>query len=336
MADGALSATWSGRGEDLHADFDLALQAPLRPPPSVLPVSGRARGALEDGRGLTLHLADSEFRTPHSTITAHGTLAQKIVLPRRGGTAGAHRRHRQLRRMAALLPSAGCRPLRNPFGTEVAGGIFRAAQRQLRGAVLARTRQSWASSGFRVLTWDRLTATITLGPGFVQISDGRVEHDKSSLELDSSAQLDHWQLTPASIVHLSAQAQHTPIEGLNAAINLNLPLRGLVSGRVDVEGTTANLAGSGSLRIDAGAFADEPFDSFSTQLRVTQSIWKLQNIQLTKNHGRMSGETHSGARAPFCLRATGGTGFSPGGHPPIADDRFPGTSQRAAGRQPEL
>ena len=81
MADGDLSATWSGRGEDLKADFDLALQAPAGAPPNVLPVSGTARGTLEDGRGLTLHLADSDFRTPHSTITAHGTLAQKISSP---------------------------------------------------------------------------------------------------------------------------------------------------------------------------------------------------------------------------------------------------------------
>ncbi len=131
-------------------------------------------------------------------------------------------------------------------------------------------------------TWDRLTATVALNPGFVQISDGRVEHEKSSFELNGSAQLDDWRLTPTSVVRFSAQAQRTPIEGLKAAINSDLPVRGSVSGHVDVEGTAATLAGSGSLRIDAGAIADEPFDSFSTQLRIAQSVWKLQNIQLSE------------------------------------------------------
>ena len=98
----------------------------------------------------------------------------------------------------------------------------------------------------------------------------------------------------------------------------------------------ATLAGSGSLRIDAGAFADEPFDSFSTQLRVTQSIWKLQNIQLTKNHGRLSGDLILEPERRFASGQLQGTDFR------LADiHRLPMTAstrapQRAAGREPEL
>ena len=114
---------------------------------------------------------------------------------------------------------------------------------------------------------------------------------------------------------------------------MELPVRGLVSGHVDLEGTATNLAGSGSLRIDAGAFADEPFDSFSTQLQVARSVWKMQNIQLTEEPGTNERRTLSGAGAPFCFRAIGGNGFSAGRHPPIADDRFHRPSQGAARRQ---
>ncbi len=307
-ADGALSATWSGRGENLHADFDLALQAPLRPPPSVLPVSGRARGALEDGRGLTVHLADSEFRTPHSTITAHGTLAQKISSPATAEPLAItivtdnFEEWRPFFQTSVTAPSEI--PLELKSRAEFSG--------QLSGSYEAPVLSGRVNLGqfrFQGLPWDRLTATITLGPGFVQISDGRVEHDKSSLELDSSAQLDHWQLTPASIVHLSARAQHTPIEGLESVISLNLPLRGLISGHVDIEGATSNLGGSGALRIEAGALADEPFDSLSTELRVTHSIWKLQNIVLTKNHGRMSGEAMVEPGRRFASGRLAGTNF---------------------------
>ena len=78
---------------------------------------------------------------------------------------------------------------------------------------------------------------------------------------------------------------------------------------MDVEGTAATLAGSGSLRIDAGAIADEPFDSFSTQLRVAQSIWKLQNIQLTKNHGRLSGDLTLEPERRFASGQLEGTDF---------------------------
>ncbi len=288
MADGDVRASWSGGGKGLKADFDLALQAPAPAPPDVLRVSGAARGTLEDGSGLTLRLADSELRTPHSTITARGTLTQKIALPAAAEplaltvTTDDFEEWRPLLEALVAAPSGIPLELKSP--AEFSGQLSGSAE-----APSLRGRVTMGQFEYHGWAWDRLTAMVTLNPGFVQISGGRVDHAKSSFDLNGSAQLDHWQMTPSSVIRFSAQAQHTPIEGLKAVINSDLPIRGTVSGGVEVEGTTANLAGSGSFRIDAGAFADEPFDSFSTQVQVAQSIWKLQNIQLTKDHGRMTG-----------------------------------------------
>ena len=82
-----------------------------------------------------------------------------------------------------------------------------------------------------------------LNPSFVQISDGRIDHGKSSFELNGYAQLDHWRLTPSSEMRFSAQAQRTPVEGLEAVTNSDLPVRGFVTGRVDVEGTIRDAGG---------------------------------------------------------------------------------------------
>ena len=288
MADGALRATWSGRGEGLKADFDLTLQGAVAASHNVLPLSGVARGTLEDGRGWTLHLGDSEFRTPHSTITAHGTLTERsapsAAVEPLALTVSTDNFEEWRPFFQALVAAPSGIPLELKSRVEFSG--------QLRGSFEAPSLQGRVSTGrfqYHGWTWDQLAATVALNPGFVQVSSGRIEHEKSSFELDASAQLDHWRLTPDSVVRFSAQAQRTPIEGLRAAINSDFPIRGSVTGRMDVEGTTATLAGSGSLRIDAGAVADEPFDSFSAQLRVTQSVWKLQDIQLTKNRGRLSG-----------------------------------------------
>jgi translocation and assembly module TamB len=306
-ANGALSATWSGRWEELKADFDLALQAPAGAPPNALPVSGVARGSFEDGRGLTLHLADAEFRTPHSTITARGTLAQKIASLAAEPLAltvatDNFEEWRPFFQSSSAAPSEI--PLELKARAEFSGRVS--------GSYEAPTLAGRVNMGrfrFQGLDWDRLTATVTLNSAFVQVSDGRVEHEKSSFELNTSAQLDHWRLTPTSRVRLAAQAQHTPVEGLMAAINLDLPVRGSASGHVEIEGTVDTLAGSGSLRIEAGAFADEPFDSFTTQLRVARSVWKLQNIQLTKNHGRMSGEVTLEPERRFASGQLRGTDF---------------------------
>src|SRR5208283_2367696 len=89
----------------------------------------------------------------------------------------------------------------------------------------------------------------------------------------------------------------------------DLPLRGSITGRVNIEGTATTLAGSGVVRIDAGALADEPFDSASARLRITQSAWKLQGIQLTKNRGRLGGDVTIEPARRFASGQVEGTGF---------------------------
>jgi translocation and assembly module TamB len=289
MADGNFKATWSGRGDELKGDFDLTMQAPPGVPAHALPVSGAARGSLAVDPRFSLHLDDSEFRTPHSTIIARGTLTPRIASNTAAEpltfTVSTYNFEEWRPFFQSLVAAPAGIPLELKSQAEFSG--------QLSGSYLAPSIAGRVNMGqfrYQGWTWDRLTAAVTLSPSFIQISNGRIEHEKSSFELSASAQLDQWRLTPSSVVHVSAQAQHTSIEGLKAAIHLDLPVRGSLSGHMDVEGTAATLAGSGTLRIDAGAFANEPFDSFSTQLRVAQSIWKLQNIQLTKNHGRLSGD----------------------------------------------
>ena len=82
-----------------------------------------------------------------------------------------------------------------------------------------------------------------------------------------------------------------------------------MTGHLDAKGTLATLEGSGSLRIDDGAVADEPFDSFSTQLQVTRSIWKLQNIRLNKSSGHMSGDLTLEPQRRFASGRLTGTHF---------------------------
>ena len=309
MADGTYRATWSGRGEELQGSFDLAMQDPPGVPPNALPVSGTARGTMEaDDSGFTLHLADSEFRTPHSVIIARGTLTPRILSAAAAEpltinlSTDNFQEWRPL--FQSLVASSSGIPLELMSKAELSG--------QLSGTYTAPSFEGRVNMGqfrYQGWAWDRLTASVQLNPSFIQIKDGRIEHERSGFELNGSAHLDNWQLAPSSVIHFSAQAQHTPIEGLKAAINADIPVRGMVSGHLDVEGTTTNLAGSGVVRIDDGAFADEPFDSFSTQLRVAQSVWKLQNIQLKKNKGRITGDLALEPARRFASGQLEGTGF---------------------------
>ncbi len=289
LAGGGLSASWSGRGQGLEANFDLAFSAPAASPFNALPISGTARGTLRDEGGWVLQLDDSRFKTPHSTVSAQGTLAEHAPP---AGTADAlavtastdrFEEWQPFIQSLAELPSPI--PLELKSRAEVSG--------QLSGGIDAPSFQGNVNLGefqYQGWAWDGLRAGVTLNPSIIQLSNGRTHRGKSSLELNASVQLSHWQATPGSRMRFSAQAQSTPLGGLKAAVNSDIPILGSISGHLEIEGTRAALAGSGALRIDSGTLYGEPFDSFSTQLQVANSVWKFQNVRLLKGRGRLQGE----------------------------------------------
>jgi len=289
VTDGTLSATWSGWLERLKATFDLTFHAPAGAPRNLLPINGFVRGTLEEERGWTLELAQAQFQTPHSTLSAQGALIGRAE-PSRPSLPLSIRlvttdfeEWRPLFQALAMTSEAIPLVLESPaeFSGRLAGTY---TEPSLEG------RLQMGQFQYHGWTWDRLTATVALSPGSLQISSGRVVREKSSLDLSASAELKGWQVTPHSHLRLSAQAERTPLEGLKAALNANFPVRGLVSGRVNVEGTVSSLTGSGVLRIDDGAIAAEPFDSLTAQLRIVETVWKLEGMQLAKGHGRLSGD----------------------------------------------
>ncbi len=308
VADGAVGASWAGMGQSLEADFDLHLQGPPTPVPHSLPVSGKARGTLQDGNGLTLHLADAELQTPHSRITARGTIAQRSSQPSAveplAFTVSTDDFEEWRPFFESLVAAPAGIPLALKSPAEFSG--------QLSGSVEEPFLQGRVKSGpfeYHGWAWDRLAAIVALNSGFAQITGGRVDHGRSSFELNATAQLDNWRLTSASRIHAAARAQQTAIEGVEAALDANLPVRGAVSGHLDIEGTVGNLAGTGTARIDQGTLAGEPFEALTAQLQVSRSIWKLEHIELRKKRGQLNGEITVEPKRRFASGQLQGSGI---------------------------
>lgn len=308
-ADGTFKATWTGRGDELNGVFDLAMQQPTDVHQGTLPVGGSARGSLGiNDDGFTIHLLDSVFVTPHSRITAHGTLTPRIKSP---GVAEPLAMEVSTDNFQEWQPffqsvaasSAGI-PLELKSHAEFSGelsGTYATPSLEGRLSIGPFRYQGWM--------WDHLAASIALNPSYIQVSEGRLEHEMSSFALNGSAQLKDWELATDSLIHFSAQAHHTPVDGLRAALNLDLPIRGMVSGHLNVEGTTSTLTGSGMVRIDDGSLSDEPFDSFTSQLSVSHSIWELQSIRLRKGVGNMTGNLTVDPARRFASGQIEGNGF---------------------------
>lgn len=280
--DGSADIAWSARSDNLQSRFDLRFHPPGDRIPGSTPLTGHARGQAAIGRDFVLDLSDGQFQTPHSALSAQGKVdGPRSKLAFRFVTSD----FQEWRALADYLYGVA-QPipltLESPatFSGTFAGGR---ARPEIRGRV---EMGQFTYAGWR---WDTLTANLDVAPDFIEISSGRLRQGKSELALSSSAKLVDWMLRPNSFVRLMAAARSTPLEGLDAALRLPLAVGGLATGRLELEGTPSDLAGSGALQVEACSFAREAFDSLSADVHVSSSVWSLERVQLKKGSGRLTG-----------------------------------------------
>jgi len=279
---GPAEIIWSGRFQNFRSRFDLDFHPLAGRASSSVPVSGRARGQVTLAPAVGLDLEDVRLETPGSLLSAQGSL---------------DRRHGDL---SFELVTSNCeewRPLLAHFaGLSWAVPLTFDAPVTLAGTVAGtwtrpKLEARLEAGAFRYggTRWDSLAADIAATPDAIQISSGRLRAGKSELALAASAALDDWALVPASLLRLSAAARKMPLEPFSAALGAADLLAGLATGRIDLQGTAENLAGGGPWRVEPGKLERESFDSLSTNLRVTGSVWNFADVELRKGRGRLSG-----------------------------------------------
>ena len=311
LIDGVVDLTWAGEFEKVKSEFDLHLSAPAAHPPNFLPVSGDLRGSLETNHGFSLRLEDSNFHTLNSSLRAKGTLvepAARIESPSRLQIQWETTQFEEWRSvLEALVESAPHLPLvlKSPATLvgEVTGSI---KNPEIRGSLRVATFE------YRGWTWDGLKANVVARPDYFQVSSGRLSHGTSVFSVEASAQLEDWGIPKTSPVRFSARAQRTPLEGLKAALGIDYPVGGYVSGQVNLVGTASNLKGTGSIGVEKGNIAGETFDSFSTSFRVGESIWDLDTLEMVKGQGRITGKAQiePSTRSLTCQLHGGGFSLS--------------------------
>jgi len=289
LIDGAVDLTWAGEFEKVKSEFDLHLSAPAAHPPSFLPVSGDLRGSLERNHGYSVRLEDSNFHTPNSSLRAKGTLvesAARTESPSRLQIQWETTQFEEWRSVfEALIESTPHLPLSLKSPATLVGEVTGSIKNpEMRGSL------RMGEFEYRDWTWDGLEANVVARPDYFQVSSGRLSHGTSVLSLEASAQLEDGRITKTSPVRFSARAQRTPLEGLKAALGIDYPVGGYVSGQVNLTGTASTLEGTGSIKVENGNIAGETVDSFSTSIRVGESTWDLDAIQMLKDHGSVTGK----------------------------------------------
>ncbi|MGA2608151.1 MAG: translocation/assembly module TamB domain-containing protein [Terriglobia bacterium] len=289
LIDGAVDLSWAGEFEKVKSEFDLHLSAPAAHPPSFLPVSGDLRGSLELNHGFSVRLEDSNFHTPNSSLRAKGTLVESAARNESPSHLQIRWETTQFEEWRSvfetLVESTPHLPLSLKSPATLVGEVTGSIKKpEMRGSLRL------GAFEYHGWTWDNLEANIVARPDYFQVSSGRLSHGTNVFSLEASTQLEDWRITKTSPVRISARAQRTPLEGLKAALGIDYPVGGYVSGQVNLSGTASNLQGTGSIRVENGNIAGEAVDSFSTSIRVGESTWDLDTIQMLKDHGSITGK----------------------------------------------
>ncbi len=280
---GTISASWQGRTENFNSQFGLEFRPRPGAAAGVTPVSGFARGTASLAGGLCVEFTRVELQTPRTTLTAQGTLGKSESSLGLQATTSDFEEWRPL--VEFLVAATEPLSIKLASAATFTGAIGGPASgRAVRGRIKA------GAFIYRGWKWDGLEGDVSVTPDSAEISSLHLRSGNSNVVLDVSATLDDWTLARQAPARIAVRAQTTPLEGLQAVLGLSYPLGGLATGRLEIQGTPSNSAGTGFLEVKQPAFARESFDSLSANIRVAESVLNVQDIQLAKGRGKLTGQ----------------------------------------------
>lgn len=287
---GKAAASWKGSFNGFRARFDLAAAPPAAIPVGERPLSAVVQGSLSAGPGLIFTFDKADFSTLHSHFSARGQLGglqisrvenQPTNLTVQYTTTDASEAQPLVDAVCGLSSEVPLTLHSTAAFSGAVAGTLRAPEVQGSLTVGAFTLRGWA--------WHSLQAEVRASPSGVAVEHAVVRSGSSSFNFSGSAALADWKVEPGSQLSVSAHAIQSPLKGLEEAFGVNYPLSGVISGAVAARGTSSTLSGQGNFKITRGSLDGEPFDSFSSDIKIAESQLSFENVALHKNQGLMTG-----------------------------------------------
>ncbi|MBI4166671.1 MAG: translocation/assembly module TamB domain-containing protein, partial [Acidobacteria bacterium] len=279
---GSVTLTWTGHLRNFRGQYKMDFVPDGIERAGVLSLAGSLEGASRFDPALVLEIRQAKFRTRSSAATARGTLGMRHANLALGITATDFEEWRPLIEPWVAAKEPIPLKLRSAvtFRGEVAGP-FR--------SLMWRGELSSGPFEFHGTRWDKLRAGITIAPQVIRVADGHLEYRESQIQLDTELPIESGKLDSTRPLRLSVNAEKTPLEGLLAAFGEQFPLRGSLTGKMDIQGSLDDATGSGQVRVEKGTLYDEPFDALAASIMVDRSVWHLNDVAWTKGHGQARG-----------------------------------------------
>jgi translocation and assembly module TamB len=279
---GTLEVSGNDPLKNLRSRFDFELDPGREVRAGTLPVAGIVRGIVTLAPAFSLQIQEANVTTPHSELAAQGFLnAHETGLTLQASSSDFEEWRPAVE---SFDESAEPLPLKLHSQAKFSGQLTGTFARPEIGG-----RFEVGRFEYRGWMWDGLRAELHASPDRLEVPQAIIRRAQSSVSLAGSLPLAGWHPAPEGLLQLTARVDHTPLEGLMAALDVRYPLSGFASGYLNVEGPLTGLGGKGAVQLDEVLLAEEPIDSVSAQLRVAGPHWYVEGIQLAKGSGRMTG-----------------------------------------------
>ena len=238
------NATVNGRIANAHAGDS-----------GTIPVNSVIHGAYS-AASKQLTFLDSYIRLPQTTLTMNGTVSNRSDLALLFQT-------NDLSEMEAVAGIA------SPAFGQPAPRLGLAGTASFRGAVQGSTATPHLTghliaSDLHVngTAWRRLQVDVDLSPSFAALRHGNLlPASNGQLTFDASTGLRQWSFTNTSPVQVTLDASTLDISDLAKFAKARIPLAGLLTASVKVQGSELSPAGTGKLSLTRAKIYDEPLQS---------------------------------------------------------------------------
>ncbi|MFL6390369.1 MAG: translocation/assembly module TamB domain-containing protein [Terriglobales bacterium] len=138
--------------------------------------------------------------------------------------------------------------------------------------------------------WDALSADLAYSPSVLSLQRGTLRRGAAQLGFSASTTLRHGDFDEnTSQVNVTLRIQNENVADMQALSQTSYAITGVANADLQATGTLRNLQGSGKLQIAKLTIYGEPFKTFSSDLRLSGTEARLENIQLAHNGARFTG-----------------------------------------------
>jgi translocation and assembly module TamB len=283
--DGTARVNWAGNLQHVQSFFDLKLSTPHSLPAGMRPLTGTLQGTAQLSPPFSSHIDSAQLQTPHSWLLAQGVLG---VVNSRLQLTYSTTDFTEGEPLIGYITA-----LTTPIGLQLRSSLVFAGA--MTGSALSpdlRGRIRAGDFNYRGWSWNGLSASLDASASHLKVAAGRLHSGRSAFTFAGSLGLTNWNVKPNSPVSFTTEARRSPLRGLEDALDVRYPLTGLVTGRLNLDGTVSSLTGKGNFEVVDGTVSGEPFDVVSAQPLAVGSVWDFQNIFFRKGTGTASGWLH--------------------------------------------